>query len=370
MKTLVALDKFKGSISSLAAGGAIQRGLMSRVSSSVSVLSLADGGDGFLVSLEQPLKLSRFVVPDVVGSRPLAPTRCVSFGGNVDRSLAVIELASICGLASLPDPNPLETTTFGLGQVIASAARQGFRHIVVGLGGSSTNDAGLGALQALGFEIFLEGRRADSSLPICGKDLKRVTSISTHRPSLLDNVQVEIACDVTNPFTGPLGAVAVFSSQKGANTQAMRDLLEDGMLHVEKLLPPGSVSIPGAGAAGGTAGGLAACCGAKLISGLDFLAKYVELDARIASSDIIITGEGCFDSQSLQGKVVGRILEKSVGKRCFIVCGKAETEAPAGVELYSLTAMYGSFESFNATEKCLELVGQRIGDTILIAKNT
>ena len=350
-RVLLAIDKFKGSITSADAAAAVAEGMRGRFE--VEILPMADGGDGFFAALEGPLALRRYPVPDCCGVFPGSSAPNAFYGGNEEQSVAVVEMATVCGLAGLNETNIMRATTRGLGQLIGAAAAAGFRKIVVGLGGSATNDAGLGALQALGVSIHgvAEGTIATA------EHLSEVRGFG-NRPVILNNVELLLASDVVNPFSGPNGAVAVFSAQKGASSEQQKHL-EAGMLSIEALFPPNSF-IEGSGAAGGTAGGLSAVLGASIVSGLELLARYAQLDAKIDAADILITGEGCFDSQSMDGKVVGRLLAKAHGKRRIIVCGKSELEAPQGVELYSISHLYGLEAALKSPAECLTKVGQQI----------
>ncbi len=338
---LVAVDKFKGTISALDAARALGAGLEAGSGAQVTLAPLADGGDGFVEALTPALQLRRYEV-EVTGSFPGSRVR-THYGGNEAASVAVVEMALACGLAAVPaaQRDPLETTSFGLGELIAAAARRGFRHIVVGLGGSATNDAGLGALQALGVRVETEPAVAG---PLCGKHLAQVRAVETAaRPALLAGVRLQLATDVTSPFLGPEGAVAVFSAQKGADAAA-RAALEAGMRRVLPLLP-GAERTPGAGAAGGAAGGLLAALGAELVSGAELLARHVGLERLVEAADAVVTGEGCFDAQSAQGKIVSHVLQlcRARGRPCAVVV--------------SLVERFGETAALSDTAECLRRVG-------------
>ncbi len=350
---LVACDKFKGTISAADAARALAAGMPT---ARATLLPMADGGDGFVDSLTAAMQLRRYDV-EVTGSFPGSRVQAY-VGGNESSSVAVVEMALACGLGAVPldRRDPLETTSFGLGELIGAAAARGFRRIVVGLGGSSTNDAGLGALQALGVSVELESGSPRG--PICGKHLESVRSIDVrHRPACLEGVEVEIATDVTNPFVGPQGAVAVYSGQKGATPEA-KERLERAMRHVLPMLP-GAESARGAGAAGGAAGGLHAALGASVISGVELLARHVHLEQLVQEADLVVTGEGSYDEQSEQGKVVGHIVElcRKHAKQCVVVCGVSTVPSSQAVEIVSLVTLFGAEAAMHRTADCLAKVG-------------
>jgi glycerate kinase len=358
---LVAIDKFKGTITALEAARALGAGLEASGAAQVTLAPLADGGDGFVEALTPALQLRRYEV-EVTGSFPGSRV-AAHYGGNAASSVAVVEMALACGLASVPasQRDPLETTSFGLGELIAAAARGGFRHIVVGLGGSSTNDAGLGALQALGVCV---GTEPTVSGPLCGKHLSLVRAVELGVTPLLKGVRLQLATDVTSPFVGPEGAVAVFSAQKGASAAA-QSTLEAGMRHVLPLLP-GAERTPGAGAAGGAAGGLLAVLGAELVSGAELLSQHVGLERLVDAADAVITGEGCFDSQSASGKIVSHVLElcRTRGRPCVVVCGKVTASAPPPATLVSLVERFGETAALTDTAACLRRVGATLTATL------
>ena len=334
----------------------------------MTLIPLSDGGDGFLQLLASNLSLSLHPVPGIVG--PLGarqPPLTAHFAASEDRSLAVIEMASASGLALLPQGAPLDVahaTTYGVGQLMTAAYNHGARQIIVGLGGSATNDGGLGALQALGLQIFLDSSErpidAASGEYACGDMMHRISRLVMPRPELLPGLRLKLACDVTNPFVGPRGAVAVFSAQKGATDPLLREQLENGMLHVSKLyaqLPPcRDVSeLPGSGAAGGIAGGLSAALDAQIVRGMDLMSDCLHLEDQISKHDLIITGEGAFDASTDDGKVVSHILELSskYHKPVIIVCGNSTHPSPP-VPVFPLLSMFELETAMKNPYQCLQ----------------
>ena len=234
---------------------------------------------------------------------------CLDFG--FEDKTALVEMASASGLELLrPEQmNPLYTTTYGTGQLIKAALDYGALKILLAVGGSATVDGGLGAASALGWE-FLDNR--DNQIPFGGTGLERLVKIVEPRNQSL--VPVEVLCDCDNPLCGELGAAKVYAPQKGANPDIV-ERLEKGLAHladvVREQLQRDISDIPGAGAAGGLAAGAVAFMNAELVSGIDTIMARSNLNAELKSADWIITGEGCFDRQSLSGKVVSGIAKSA-----------------------------------------------------------
>lgn len=328
-RILIAVDKFKGSLTSLQAAQAIKSGFEMTSSSEQQefrIIEIADGGDGSLDVLRKRLPDSSLCdvsvhnpVGDIVASHFLLYT--------LPDTCAFIEMAKVSGLEMLAaeQRNPLYTSTYGMGEAIKAAVSMGARHITLSIGGSATNDGGAGMLQALGY-VFLDGDGNEIAAPICGGDLVNVKSI---RPSCdLGDVEFEVICDVTNPLLGTEGATAVYGPQKGADAEALKHL-EQGLANyasvAERCLGVDAKykNAPGAGAAGGVGYAGVALLGARLIPGWKFFAKVTSLEESIQWADLVITGEGSVDSQSLSGKVVNGVLELSghYNKQVMIFCG-------------------------------------------------
>jgi glycerate kinase len=247
--------------------------------------------------------------------------------------VAVVEMALSSGLALVPPPrrNPLHTTTHGTGELLLRAYGRGFRRLVLGVGGSATNDAGLGALHALGLEVALD----DGTRPhyVTGGMLGRIASVRVPEAGLLHGATVEVSCDVDTPLVGPTGATASFAQQKGANA-ADRALLEAGMLHASAMFPHDVRTMAGAGAAGGLPGGLRGFLGDRVVlrRGFDIVAEAHRLDQRVAAADLVVTGEGALDATTDAGKVVSRVLElcAAQNKPCVVLCGQHRGHSGSG----------------------------------------
>ncbi len=299
MRIVLALDKFKGTLTALQACQAVQQGLQrSLPNATFAIHPVADGGDGTVDALAACIK----------GQRPRVRVWNPLKSANVDADFllagetAYLEMAAASGLVLLTkgERDPLHATTYGTGQVIQAALDHGAQQVVVGLGGSATNDGGTGIAQALGFRFLDSSSIELHDLP---SELAKLTTIEP--PRELPNITWTALADVTNPLLGENGATAVYGPQKGV-TASTHQQLEDGLAHlanvVKRDLNVDFRDAPGAGAAGGCAFGLMSFFGAVLRPGFEFLAEMSGLEAAIASADLVITGEGLLDSQTLSGK--------------------------------------------------------------------
>ena len=303
MKILVAPQEFKGSISALSVAEAAETGVM-RVfpEAEVVLCSVADGGDG---TLETLVEVSGGEVRTCSVQNPIGETITAQWGAMGDGVTAVIEMARTSGLAllSLDERDPLNSSTFGLGQAILEALNQGFRKVIVGIGGSATNDAGAGMAQALGATLLnAEGK----SIPFGGAALADLRSIDISKmDTRIENSQFMVACDVSNPLTGDEGASAVYGPQKGA-TPEMVAQLDNALLNfaeiVKKDIGKNVSEISGAGAAGGLGAGMLAFMGAELKAGVDIVLETVQLREKLSDVDLVITGEGGMDFQTVYNK--------------------------------------------------------------------
>jgi len=299
MRIVIAPNAFKGSLSALQAAEAIRDGVLAAAADADLVLvPIADGGDGTVDALVAATDGERRTLR-VRG--PLMDPVHADYGVIDNGKTAVIEMAKAAGLALVPADkrDPRVTTTYGVGELLQHAYEAGARHFIVGIGGSATNDAGAGMAQALGYHL-LDDRGHE--LPPGGLALKRLARI--HVGGVHANWKeavVDVACDVTNPLTGPSGASAVYGPQKGA-TPAMVAELDAALRHVAEIirrdLGVDVEALPGAGAAGGLGAGLVAFTGAGLRPGAEMVMQALNLDDRIRGADLVITGEGRLDSQT------------------------------------------------------------------------
>ena len=325
MKILVAPDSYKGSLSSKQVCQAIEEGLLKACQGVFEVVKvpIADGGEGTVDAFLSALggELIELTVTGPLG-KPVH-----SFYGILPDGTAVIEMAAASGLSLIPahQRNPLVTTTYGTGQLIMNALDHGCSRFIVGIGGSATNDAGVGMLQALGIK-FLDD--AGKEVPWGGGNLDKVATIDLKgMDSRLKNAQFIVACDVDNPLCGEKGASAVYGPQKGA-TPDMVKLLDRNLSHladvVASVLGEDHRNDPGAGAAGGLGFAFKTFLDAQMRPGIDVVMEATHMDTLAAQSDIIITGEGRTDYQTAQfGKAPSGVakLGKRMGKPVLLISG-------------------------------------------------
>ncbi|MDG0029122.1 glycerate kinase [Priestia sp. Y58] len=303
MKIVIAPDSFKESLTALRVCEAVEKGIKTHFpNAGISKVPMADGGEGTVQSLVDATG-GEIIQTRVTG--PLGKEVEAFYGILGDRKTAVIEMAAASGLhhVSVDKRNPLITTTRGTGELILKALDHKVKHIIIGIGGSATNDGGAGMAKALGAKL-LDANGAE--IKEGGGSLDRLTAIDlTNLDSRLAEVKVEVACDVDNPLTGETGASAVFGPQKGATPDMVKQL-DRNLAHyaaiVGKEMGIHIQSIPGAGAAGGLGGGLLAFLSAELKPGVDIVIKATQLESYIKNADLVITGEGRIDGQTIYGK--------------------------------------------------------------------
>jgi glycerate 2-kinase len=323
MNIVVSPDSFKGSLSALEAGTIIQKAFLTIMPhANIDVIPMADGGEGTLETLLFSTKGKRFQTT-VVG--PLGKEVCVDYGVLRNEGIVVIEMAQVSGLSMVPEDkrNPLHTTTYGIGQVIKEAIEKGHRKFIIGLGGSATNDGGLGMLQALGVTFL--GSENQVVTPF-GESVVKVSKVdySTILPQVKECI-FQIASDVENPLCGLSGASAVFGPQKGANVEMVTHLdmaLKNYATLVQDHLQIDVMNQEGAGAAGGL-GFAFLSLGGKVVSGAKLLADAAGLEEKIKQADFVITGEGQSDFQTLFGKVPGYVgkLAKENNVKAILISG-------------------------------------------------
>jgi len=341
MRVVIAPDKFKGSLTALEAAEAMARGL-SRVDPCAEIdrVPMADGGEGTVAALVAATGGSYRTVT-VTG--PLGELVAASFGLLGDGRTAVLEMASASGLWLVPPTlrDPLRATTRGTGQLLLAALEAGARRVIVGIGGSATNDGGAGLGQALGFRLLdTHGRELEPG----GGELDRLARIErTDLAAVLGSATIAVACDVTNPLCGPRGASAVYGPQKGA-TPEMVERLDRNLGHFAEIvardLDVAVRDIPGSGAAGGLGGGLVAFAGGRLEGGVNLVIEAVNLRERLHAADLCLTGEGALDGQSAFGKTAVGVARLAHSLRCptLAVAGSigpgAEAVLEQGVDAY------------------------------------
>lgn len=339
MRVVIASDKFKGSLTAAQACESIARGVKAAIADAVvDEAPIADGGEGTVEAIISAVG-GHVEYYDVGGPLPGARVRA-PIGFFPDGNTAIIELATASGLLLIPPEqrDPTRTTTFGTGELLSHAVARGVRKVVLGIGGSATCDAGLGIAQAWGSAIrTMTGKTyTHGDRKLTGGDLDKIVSINRFSPTmsrgtssnngpLLDTRGAEfvVACDVGNPLYGPDGAAHVFAPQKGATPEQVEQLDAGLRKLVDRLGLQSHANAPGAGAAGGVGFAMMAFFGAKMVSGANLLLDVINLEQRIASADLVITGEGRFDAQSLHGKgpIAVAELAKKLGKPCVVLAG-------------------------------------------------
>ncbi len=351
MKIILAPDKFKGSLSAIEVCNAIEKGIK-RFDQSVQIIKhpLADGGEGTLTILNNFFKLKkRNLIVNNPLFRPCEATYLVS------NDTAYIEMATASGLQLLSkhERNCFYTSSYGTGELILDAVNNGYKNIVLFIGGSATNDAGIGMASALGYNFYNSNNQL--VIPI-GKELNNIVRIEkTDLKIDLNSIKCTVICDVKNELYGPNGAAYIYASQKGSNADQIEQL-NQGLINfsnqVELFLDKKIAAIPGAGAAGGIGAGAFCFLNAKLQSGIDFVLEHTNFNTIVNSDiDLIITGEGSVDKQTLEGKVVSGVASKaSLFKIPFIIVSGIAQDVKQLQSAFNPTAMY-SIMDLGVTQK-------------------
>ena len=314
MKVVVAIDSLKGSLSSLEAGEAIKSGVLKAMpEAEVCVRPLADGGEGTVEALALGMG-GELKTVEVTG--PLGEKVNCLYGIMEESKTAILEMSGAAGITLVADEmrNPLHTTTYGVGEVIKDAIANGCRHFIVGIGGSATNDGGIGMLQALGYGML---DKDGNQVPFGAKGIKEIVTITDDQviPELKE-CSFRIACDVTNPLCGERGCSAVYGPQKGATPEMVKEMdawLSDYAKLVAAKYEKADAEYPGTGAAGGMGFAFLAYTNAVLESGIKIILEETKLEDYVKDADIVVTGEGRLDGQTAFGKApigVAKIAKK------------------------------------------------------------
>lgn len=358
MKILLAPDKFKGSLTALEVCQALERGLK-EANPELEIVHkpLADGGDGSLAVLDSYLEYQTITVPT---QDPLF--REISATYRLSQQTAYIELAEASGLVLLTpaERNPMHTSTYGTGLLIADAIQRGAREIYLFIGGSSSNDGAIGIATALGYQFFDAN---NNPLKPIGKNLSQIQKIDASQVHIdFKKIKFKVICDVDNPFYGKNGAAHIYAAQKGANTQEIAEL-NQGLLQLAQQLKAHAYAdiadVSGAGAAGGTGGGTMAFLQAELISGTDTFFAITNFENALKDCDLVITGEGKIDRQTESGKVVSGVVQlaEKYNKPVIAVCGVAE----AGIEeLLHLSKIYSVLERSKSVEEAMKHAREKV----------
>lgn len=330
MNIVVAIDSFKGSLSSTEAGNIVKNAALKlEPSNNVIVRPLADGGEGTVEALSSGVK-GELIELEVTG--PLFEKVTAKYFIMAENNTAVIEMASAAGLTLIEENkrNPLKTTTFGVGELILDAIEKGCRRFIIGIGGSATNDGGIGMLGALGYNFLDEkGKRVNLN----GEGLKDIKSICTDNVNpILKKCIFRVACDVNNPLCGELGCSKVFAPQKGADAETVEKMdlwLKNYSSVVEKALKNAYSNYPGAGAAGGLGFAFKSFLNAQLDSGVKIILEETKLEEYIKNADLVVTGEGRLDYQTAMGKAPIGVAElsKKHNKKVIAFAGSVTDDA-------------------------------------------
>jgi glycerate kinase len=367
MNILVALDSFKGSVSSYEANQAVERGIRAVLPHAIiTKLAIADGGEGTVDCLYR--SLGGTLIKKAVHN-PLMTFIEATYLMLNDKT-AVIEMSSAAGLTLItPEKqDPRYTSTYGVGELIHDAILIGSRQFLIGIGGSATNDAGIGMLQALGYR-FLD--KFGHELPGIGDSLSKIVTIDQSQilPEL-STCHFQVASDVDNPLYGPNGAAHVFARQKGANDEIILEL-DLGLKHfcdvIKRDLALNIKDIPGLGAAGGLGGGFFAFLNTEIKPGIDLIFNKLKLKQNIQQSDLIITGEGRLDFQSKMGKVPAGIAHLAkLYKKPVIAIGGQVTQEAYGLHEIGITALFSVMKGPISLEEAMkkEVTESLITDTI------
>ncbi len=369
MRILIAPDKFKHSLGAKEVAEHIAAGLRDELpKAEITLLPIADGGEGF----------ASVICEAAIGERhecnvhdPLGRMVRARYGVIRNGATAVMEMSEASGLWRLSpnERNPLRTTSFGTGQMLREAARRGVKEIIIGLGGSATNDGGFGLARALGYQFFAEDNEV-----IAVADLLKLTRIE--KPDSLGIFPITIASDVQNSLLGPQGATRVFGPQKGASAEELI-VLESCLTRLADLvaqeLKIDVRNVAGAGAAGGLGFGLMSFCGARLRPGFEVVAEAIGLEAKIANADVVITGEGSLDAQTLSGKAPAGVasLARKLGKPVYAIVGRTSGDRSAQEifsDVYALTrAGMSEEEGMKRTPELLRESGRELAKQIRAA---
>lgn len=330
MKVVVAVDSFKGSMTSMEAGMAVKAGVLAaHPKAEVIVKPLADGGEGTTDALIEGLNGKRV---DLTVTGPMGEPVNAYYGYLKDTNTAVMEMASAAGITLCDHATPQEATTYGVGEMILHAIHNGIRNFIIGIGGSATNDGGIGMLKALGFAFLdKEGKDAGEG----GQALAKIASVRmSSKTELLSQCRFQIACDVTNPLYGPQGATYIYGPQKGV-TEETAPVLDAGMKNYAKVTAAAigrdNSSAEGAGAAGGLGFAFLSYLNGDLTPGVQLLLNAVHLEAELDGADVVVTGEGRLDHQTAMGKAPVGVakLGKKYGAKTIAFAGSVTKEAAA-----------------------------------------
>ena len=378
MKIVIAPDSYKESLTSLEVAEAIEEGFREIFPDTEYVkIPVADGGEG---TVQAMIEATDGIAVRIPVTGPLGEKVTALYGLSKDKSMAIIEMAEASGLALVPPEkrDPLVTTTYGTGELIRAALDEGARHFILGIGGSATNDGGAGMVQALGARLLdKDGKDIGFGGGALG-DLAKIDISSLD--SRLAECTIDVACDVDNPLTGPKGASAIFGPQKGATPELIEKL--DGILTryagcIKEDLGIDLIKVPGTGAAGGLGAAMLAFLKGKLRPGIDIITEVVGLDAAVRDADLVITGEGRIDSQTIHGKTpvgVARVAKRH-GKPVIGIAGSLTADVGV-VHDHGLDAVFSVLYKIDTLESAfanaaanIRMTARNVAATLAMGKN-
>lgn len=367
MNVLIAPDSFKDSLSAKDVAGHVEKGIRNVLpGAKITKIPLSDGGEGLLEALIEPLKGKMI---ECVVNDPLKRNITAKYGIVDSGHTAVIEMARASGLELLKpsERNPLLTTTYGTGQLIKDALDKGCKKLIIGLGGSATNDGGMGLMKALGVEFLNSKNELIDEGGGALENLKRVDVSKIDKR--LSTCEIIAACDVTNPLTGVNGSSLIFGAQKGGSTEALIQLdknLSNYAAVIKRDLGKELRRVKGSGAAGGTAMGLLAFLDAELKPGIDLIMKELQIEKHIKAADVVITGEGQIDTQTLSGKTIAGLAKMAKKHHVPVVAiaGKIDNNPHAIYDL-GITAMFSIINQPMDLQASINQTGELIENCVM-----
>jgi len=349
MKVVIAPDSFKESLPANQVAEAIKRGFKRVIpDAEYLLLPVGDGGEGTVDAIKSSLAL---VEKTALVTGPFGDEVLMSYFQK--RELALFEVANLVGLAKIPfeKRNPLEIQTKGIGQLILHLIEQGIKDIYVGVGGTASNDGGIGIAAGIGYKFYDEN---GNELQACGQSLSAIRKISKERVVQIPaDVHIRILADVTNPLCGPRGATYTFGKQKGLNPNEFEEV-DEAIRHFYEKISPDVFMLEGAGAGGGIAAGLCVFAGAEIVSGIQTCLDLIHFDEEVKNADLVIVGEGRLDSQSLAGKApIGVAKRTPKGVPVIAICGCLDEDLPS-LPFENIIAAFSILEKSEPLEDSLK----------------
>ena len=349
MKIVIAPDSFKESLTAQQVAEAIKRGFQQSIADVECLLCpVGDGGEGTVDAIRHSLDLEEKWI-QVTG--PFGQKEAMRYFQK--EQLALFEVADLVGLGKIPleERNPLQIQTCGIGELIRHLIVKGIKEIYIGVGGTASNDGGIGIAAGLGYQFY---DKDGNVLPACGQSLLKLASVSTeNRYEISEDVQIRILADVVSPLCGPQGATYIFGKQKGLDP-TMFDAVDQAIQDFYEKVSPATLEIKGAGAGGGIAGGLCAFAQANIVSGIDTCLNLINFDKKVSNADLVIVGEGRLDCQSFAGKApIGVAKRTPVGVPVIAICGSLAEDLPS-LPFENIQAAFSILEKSEPLEDSLK----------------